>query len=343
MMRRLIILASMTLMASAVQAAEAGKVIFVAGAAQVVERKALEGDAVQEGELLQTGADGFLYVKTADNGLFILRPNTKARIVAYQIDNANPENTRVKLELLSGVARSKSGDAVKRARQNFRFNTPVAAIGVRGTDFTVFTDDKTSRVSVLSGGIVMSGFGDACRPDGGGRDLHKGPQGQRPGEQHHRARQAGAIGGSSVDERGDRFGPDRRRQRESRRRQHRDQEREPHGGMRSLLVASLGHAALERGGHRQVDDVLNDVHDQPQGGIHAVGRQPEHPGIGGHRHQFDDVAEPGQGGEPRATRDMGSGDGFVRGRTAHSSVRTSTASPISTNSTNGAQAASTGG
>ncbi|WP_306392868.1 FecR family protein [Telluria beijingensis] len=155
-------------MASAVQAAEAGKVIFVAGAAQVVDRKAAEGDAVQEGELLQTGADGFIYVKTTDNGLFILRPNTKARIVAYHIDKANPENTRVKLELISGVARSKSGDEVKRARQNFRFNTPVAAIGVRGTDFTVFTDDTTSRVSVLSGGIVVSGFGDTCRPDGGG-------------------------------------------------------------------------------------------------------------------------------------------------------------------------------
>jgi len=167
-MRRLIILASMTLMASAVQAAEAGKVIFVAGAAHVVDRKAAEGDAVHEGELLQTGADGFIYVKTSDNGLFILRPNTRARIVAYHIDKANPENTRVKLELISGVARSKSGDEVKRARQNFRFNTPVAAIGVRGTDFTVFTDDTTSRVSVLSGGVVVSGFGDACRPDGGG-------------------------------------------------------------------------------------------------------------------------------------------------------------------------------
>jgi len=168
MMRRLIVLVSMTVMASAVQAAEAGKVIFVAGAAQVVDRKAAEGDAVQEGELLQTGGDGFLYVKTADNGLFILRPNTKARIVAYQIDNANPDNTRVKLELISGVARAKSGDAVKRARQNFRFNTPVAAIGVRGTDFTVFTDATISRVSVLSGGVVVSGFGDGCRPEGGG-------------------------------------------------------------------------------------------------------------------------------------------------------------------------------
>lgn len=190
-MRRLIVLVSMTLMAGAVQAAEAGKVIFVAGAAQVVDRKAAEGDAVLEGELLQTGGDGFLYVKTADNGLFILRPNTKARIVAYQIDTVNPNNTRVKLELISGVARAKSGDAVKRARQNFRFNTPVAAIGVRGTDFTVFTDATTSRVSVLSGGVIVSGFGDGCRPEGGGpcegarsRELSAAQRGQLLQIQH---------------------------------------------------------------------------------------------------------------------------------------------------------------
>src|SRR5206468_13072945 len=95
----------------------------------------------------------------------ILRPQTRARIVTYHIDEKNPANTRVKLELLSGVARAKSGDAVKLARQNFRFNTPVAAIGVRGTDFTVFTDNNTSRVAVISGGVVMSGFGGACRAD----------------------------------------------------------------------------------------------------------------------------------------------------------------------------------
>lgn len=118
--------------------------------------------------MLSTGPDGFLYIKTVDSGLFILRPNTTARIAAYQVDTHNPANTRVKFELLSGVARSKSGNAVKQARQNFRFNTPVAAIGVRGTDFTVFTDNNTSRVAVISGAIVMSGFGGACHPGGAG-------------------------------------------------------------------------------------------------------------------------------------------------------------------------------
>lgn len=149
-------------------AAEAGRIIYVTGAAQIAERNAVLNAPVQEGEMLVTGKDGFLYIQTTDNGLLILRPSTKARIAAYYIDKKNPANTRVKLELLSGVARSQSGEAVKMARQNFRFNTPLAAIGVRGTDFVVAADQESTRVTVLSGGITLSGFDGACRPDGAG-------------------------------------------------------------------------------------------------------------------------------------------------------------------------------
>jgi hypothetical protein len=167
MLRHLVILAA-ALAAQIAYAGEAGKVIFVAGAAHIVDRPAVNGVAVQEGELMKTGADGFIYIKTVDNGLFILRPNTEARITTYQVDSANPNNTHVKLELISGVARAKSGDAVKAARQNFRFNTPVAAIGVRGTDFTVFTNQNETRVTVISGGVVVSPFSGACSPSGNG-------------------------------------------------------------------------------------------------------------------------------------------------------------------------------
>ncbi|MCP2012273.1 FecR domain-containing protein [Duganella violaceipulchra] len=166
MLRQLLIMAAVALAAPAVQAAEAGTIIFVAGEVRVGDHAAVLNGSIGEGELLSTGKDGSLYIKTIDNGLFILRPATKARIAAYHVDRANPANTRIKLELLSGVARSQSGEAVKAARQNFRFNTPVAAIGVRGTDFTVFTDQDTSRVAVISGGITISGFTGACRPDG---------------------------------------------------------------------------------------------------------------------------------------------------------------------------------
>ncbi|WP_256078321.1 FecR domain-containing protein [Massilia sp. YIM B04103] len=154
--------------ASLAAAAEAGRVVFVTGQAQLANQAAALDAAVQEGDELSTGADGYVYIKTVDSGFLILRPNSKARVTAYQVDKNNPANTRVKLELMQGVARAISGQGVKQARQNFRFNTPVAAIGVRGTDFIVYTDQKTSRVAVVSGGVVMSGFDGACRADGAG-------------------------------------------------------------------------------------------------------------------------------------------------------------------------------
>lgn len=156
------------LAAGMAHAGEAGRIVFVTGEAKFAGQAIQQGQAVFEGAELSTGVDGYLYLKTIDNGFFILRPNSRARVVAYSIDQNNPANTRIKFELLNGVARSISGEAVKKSRQNFRFNTPVAAIGVRGTDFTVFTDQETSRVAVFSGGIVVSGFVGACGPEGSG-------------------------------------------------------------------------------------------------------------------------------------------------------------------------------
>ncbi|TFW30847.1 hypothetical protein E4L98_01530 [Duganella callida] len=171
--------------AALAHAGEAGRIVFVTGDVQADSKKVALNDAIQEGQELSTGKDGYVYLKTADDGLLILRPASRARIVTYHVDRKVPSNTHVKLELLSGVARSVSGTAVKQARQNFRFNTPVAAIGVRGTDFTVFTDQETSNVTVLSGAIVVSGFGGACLPTGGGpcehnasRELAAGQAGQ---------------------------------------------------------------------------------------------------------------------------------------------------------------------
>jgi hypothetical protein len=147
---------------------EAGKVTLAMGQAFLGNQSAQVGASVNIGAELATGADGYLYIKTTDGGFFILRPNSRARVLEYTIEPAQSANSRFKIELNRGVARSISGDAVKQSRQNFRFNTPVAAIGVIGTDFTVFTDDQTTRVAVLSGGIVVSGFGAGCDPEGSG-------------------------------------------------------------------------------------------------------------------------------------------------------------------------------
>lgn len=151
-----------------VWAADVAKVVFVAGDASIAGRQARLGEHVQEGRLLETGKDGYLYLETVDRGFLILRPSTKASIVAYKVDSVVPSNSKFKLELESGIARHISGEAAKAARQSFRFNTPVAAIGIRGTDFTIYTDQQTTRVSVLSGGVVVSPLSSSCLSSGFG-------------------------------------------------------------------------------------------------------------------------------------------------------------------------------
>lgn len=166
-------------------AEEAGRIIFAAGEARIQQQAVKLDHAVQVGDQLSTGATGYIYLKTIDNGFLILRPNSSARIVAYHVDPAHTSNTRIKIELQEGVARHISGDAVKNAKQNFRFNTPVGAIGVRGTDFTVYTSQDLTRIAVSAGGVVLSGFSGSCRPEGSGpcegnlsRELFANPNGQ---------------------------------------------------------------------------------------------------------------------------------------------------------------------
>lgn len=163
-----VLLAAFFCLAGTAQGEVAGSIVEAIGDARLVGQPTRAGNAVKVGDSLSTGSDGYLYLKTIDGGFLILRPGSHARLVAYHVDAAQPANTRIKIELQHGVARSISGDAVKNARENFRFNTPVAAIGVRGTDFTVFANDDTTRVIVVSGGVVVSGFGAGCTPEGAG-------------------------------------------------------------------------------------------------------------------------------------------------------------------------------
>lgn len=165
---KLLLQVCLTLVSGALWATDAAHIVFAAGEASVAGRPARVGDTVREGEQLTTRRDGYLYLETLDKGFFILRPNSVGKIVTYHIDTHNPANTRIKLELSNGVARHISGEAVKSARQNFRFNTPVAAIGVRGTDFTVFANEQVSRIAVLSGGVIVSPLAGSCLAGGTG-------------------------------------------------------------------------------------------------------------------------------------------------------------------------------
>jgi len=163
------LLASAYCLAAAAQTAtEAGKIVLSVGETRMAGQAVKVDDIVPVGAELSTGPNGYLYLKTIDNGFLILRPGSVATVETYVVNHENPEQSRFKFVLRQGIARNISGEAVGKARKNFRFNTPVAAIGVRGTDFSVYADQQETRVIVSSGGVVIAEFDALCSPQGTG-------------------------------------------------------------------------------------------------------------------------------------------------------------------------------
>lgn len=147
-----------------------GEILFSSGEVYRINQGSPEtpraGQKVQVGDQFKTGQNGFLYIRLDDEGLFIIRPNSQGQIAAFSYNPQNTQKNEVKLELQNGTARVVTGKASKNeARDRFRLNTPVAAIGVRGTDFTVFTSGNVTRAAINSGAIVVSNFNQGCSRD----------------------------------------------------------------------------------------------------------------------------------------------------------------------------------
>lgn len=121
------------------EAAVAGRVLSASGVAAVESsggsrRVAESGNKVFSGETLVTGADGRMQVKFVDHGLISLRPETRFRIDEFEFDPAVGRG-RSFFGLVKGGFRAITGTIGKKSPDDYRITTPVATLGVRGTDF----------------------------------------------------------------------------------------------------------------------------------------------------------------------------------------------------------------
>ena len=145
----------------------AGQVSMVLGGAWLASpggerRRIALGTRVGAGDFVQTEPNGHVHIRFIDNALVSVRPDSRLEIVRYEYNRANPSLSTVKLSLEEGVTRSISGDAARSARQRFRLNTPIAAIGVRGTDFVVSATQDSVRALVNEGIIVLAPYSAEC-------------------------------------------------------------------------------------------------------------------------------------------------------------------------------------
>ena len=149
---------------SAMAMAGVGEVIFTVGDAKVAGASAplKRGDTLEVGQTLLTGANGHIHIRFIDQAFVSVRPGSELHIEQYIYDKATPDNNRIKFSLVKGTSRFITGKAGQAAKQNFRLNTPVAAVGIRGTDFIVQSAGDLTRVAVQQGAVVVSPFSQEC-------------------------------------------------------------------------------------------------------------------------------------------------------------------------------------
>jgi hypothetical protein len=170
-------LAAMIGGAPVLAAEPAGKVVLATGQASASAVDSLEmrlltrDDPVYSGEVVSSGPNSYVNLKFNDGGLTLLRPNSRFLIESYADPGAPPApeparqpvpasptqqtlpttvtttepdanvGGRAFFRLLKGGFRAVSGLIGKADPGEYRISTPVATIGIRGTDYYVVLCD----------------------------------------------------------------------------------------------------------------------------------------------------------------------------------------------------------
>ncbi|KAA9133071.1 hypothetical protein F3N42_01535 [Marinihelvus fidelis] len=107
------------------------------------DRRALQrGDGVSEEERIITGPKSFAVLQFVDGAKVTVTPNSILDIKEYVYNGQ--EGNAATLSLVEGGLRVLTGAMAKSEPESFKVETPVALMGVRGTEFSVLLcDDGT--------------------------------------------------------------------------------------------------------------------------------------------------------------------------------------------------------
>lgn len=148
--------------------ASVGRVTLVLGQATLVSSNGVtsalqKGSSVKPGDRIETAGGGHVHIRFVDDALVSVRPSSRLIIEEYEYNPAKVLESQVRFKLETGVARAISGAAAESAKERFRLNTPLVAIGVRGTDFVVNSQLDQTTAHVNQGAIVMAPLGAGCQ------------------------------------------------------------------------------------------------------------------------------------------------------------------------------------
>lgn len=132
----------------------------IAKAADGSERVLKRHSDVYASDVLTTGDKGRLQLRFSDHSRLALKPASVFRIDEYQFDQQQPEQGKAIFKLLQGGMRTISGKIGKSKPDNYRLETTVATIGIRGTHYGVQYTEEGVYCETVDGAIdVMTDIG----------------------------------------------------------------------------------------------------------------------------------------------------------------------------------------
>lgn len=163
--------------------ATAGRVDFAIGdvralAADGRSRPLAKGAEVASGEMIDTGS-GRAQLRFSDGAQVSLAPQTQFRIDEYKFAGQADGSEKGFFSLLKGAMRTITGAVGRSNRSNYRVNTIVATIGIRGTEFSVTygnsisvtTGEGSNEVCNAAGCLILNSGETAFVPDSNTRPV----------------------------------------------------------------------------------------------------------------------------------------------------------------------------
>lgn len=131
----------MTISVSAQANTAIGTILFVHGTVELIDTKgqtrtASKGGDVFKGDRIISRDASSLQIQMTDKGYFAVRPNSEISLDDYQFNDSAQD--KVETSIIRGGLRSITGAIGQKNKKAFIVRTPVATIGIRGTDLTAF-------------------------------------------------------------------------------------------------------------------------------------------------------------------------------------------------------------
>lgn len=139
--------------------AAAGRVEFAMGQVTAISKEGMarnlnKGADVNSGDTIKT-TDGRVQVRFTDGGYMSLQPNTEFIVESYAYDGKQDGSERGFFRLVEGGLRAITGVVGRSNRPAYRVATPVATIGIRGSEFLAEHRESRLKVRVINGSIYI--------------------------------------------------------------------------------------------------------------------------------------------------------------------------------------------